>query len=381
MSIKVYPNYSPRLVIVNEPETEASIQVLHDGMKDWEDEPANLSYPFLVKTTGGQYLGPGVTVGLTMELQNALVGFEQRHTILETGTVTTLNTDGVSLIDSAATFDANGVEPGDWVINFTDQSWCTVLAVVSETELLCFPLGAGSNNQFNSSDVYKVLDLVQCEAAGGNLTALDSAGDPVSPLFPTALVNLVRTSASSATQSQLEALRYASYQNAVWLQPSSSITGTDYPSGTRQYPVNNLVDATAICRLFGFSTVQVLESMTLDSGTDISGFEIIGKSHVLTELVMDTSALCEDVTITNCNISGVLDGGTHIQDCMVGNLTYVNGHIHSSGLYGVLYLDGAEDAVLVDCYTTDQDSPPVIDMGGTGQNLAMPNYSGLITIR
>ncbi|MEA2036863.1 MAG: hypothetical protein U9O94_05105 [Nanoarchaeota archaeon] len=33
----------------------------------------------------------------------------------------------------------------------------------------------------------------------------------------------------------------------------------------------------------------------------------------------------------------------------------------------------------IDCSTINLGSPPVIDMGGSGQDLVMPSYSGIVT--
>lgn len=77
-TIRVFPSLSPRIIEVQAPTTEISIQVLSDLIKDWEDEPADLTYPILVKTFGKQTLGGGIYVGITAELQNAKVSFQAR---------------------------------------------------------------------------------------------------------------------------------------------------------------------------------------------------------------------------------------------------------------------------------------------------------------
>lgn len=179
-------------------------------------------------------------------------------------------------------------------------------------------------------------------------------------------------------------IQYASYQNAVWVDVNAThayASGTTvFPAGNRAYPVNNVEDAVTIANLKGFSTLQILSDMDIDSGTVLTGFKLIGKSHVDTLITILDSAQCANISIENCNIGGILDGGTIINDCMVGDLEYFNGHIHHCGLYGTIELDGSADAVIENCYTVDQDNPPDVDMGGSGQSLAMPNYSGLITI-
>ena len=78
MAIRVYPYLSPRVIEVLAPQTEITIQSLTDQIKDWEDEPSNLTYPVLVKTFGKQALGGGIQVGITAELQNAKVSFQAR---------------------------------------------------------------------------------------------------------------------------------------------------------------------------------------------------------------------------------------------------------------------------------------------------------------
>lgn len=78
MAIRVYPYLSPRVIEVLAPLTEISLQDLSNQIKDWEDEPSNLTYPILIKTFGKQALGGGVLVGITAELQNAKISFTAR---------------------------------------------------------------------------------------------------------------------------------------------------------------------------------------------------------------------------------------------------------------------------------------------------------------
>ena len=78
MAITVNPYVSPRVITVLAPIIEISVQDLSDQIKDWEDEPSSLSFPFLIKTFGKQALGGGAYVGITAELQNAKIAFEAR---------------------------------------------------------------------------------------------------------------------------------------------------------------------------------------------------------------------------------------------------------------------------------------------------------------
>ena len=76
--------------------------------------------------------------------------------VLATGTATGADSATV-LVDSAATFIADGVVAGDTVNNTTDSSSGTVGTVDSETQLtLTADLTGGTNNLFQSGDSYSV---------------------------------------------------------------------------------------------------------------------------------------------------------------------------------------------------------------------------------
>ena len=83
-----------------------------------------------------------------------------------------------------------------------------------------------------------------CQILGGNLVAIDDAEPPnyIDPRTPTAYTTVDRTASSAATLQDQAALRYSSYQNAIWLDVEGSNSGRDYPIGTREYPVNNFVE-------------------------------------------------------------------------------------------------------------------------------------------
>lgn len=337
----------------------------------------------IVDAAGKEELGGGQLVGITATNRNVQVAFDFDPTPTSAGSVTTPDSTGTVLYDDSATFEDDGVTPGAWIVNFSDVSISAVISVDSQKQITCIPLGGGTDNKWDNSDSYVIWNVTQKTILGGNLVAVDENEDDMGVVFPTPLTQVITTRSSSATLQDLEAIQYASYQNAVWIQPSAThayAEVTYYPAGNREFPVNNLTDAVAIANEKGFNTLQILENMTLDSGTDITNFIVVGHSHVNTIITIDPSAVCNSITIDNCNVTGTLDGGTHILRCTVGDLNYVNGHIHQSGLYGTVVLSGDEEAVLEGCYTVDADNPPIIDMGGSGQDLAMFNYNGKITI-
>lgn len=372
---------SPRLVKIDAPSTEAIMQDLHDTLVVLELAPNGMDEPQIISSEGKGELGGGVVVGITSRLENGQVAFAARTTSVSSGTVTTQSTTGTKLIDLAATFETDGIERGALIVNFADGSVATVISVDSQTQITCEGLDDGTDDQFDVGDSYKIWNVVQCNLSGGNLTAVDSAGSPISPVSPTAFTQIVMTASSSATLQELEALQYASYQNAVWLDVNSANTGTVYPVGTREYPVNNLTDAVAIAGDRGFSTLEILASITLDGGTNLDGFTIHGHSISNDKITIAAAASVVDCIIQNCTVDGVLDGGATIEGCVVLDLTYLNGLIHNSMLRGTIQLGGGELARILDCHS---DVPgvttPTIDCGGSGQALSVRNYNGGIQL-
>ncbi len=228
-------------------------------------------------------------------------------------------------------------------------------------------------------------DWVLCSLIGGNLVAIDEFGGDIDPRHPTAFVTIDRTSSASATLQEQDALQYSSFGGGVSVDVVNGISGRDYPAGNQEYPVDNMADAIFIADDRGFRKLFIREPMegadAIDTPSDLDGFTIIGDSSVNTKLEINPGASCRNLTIRECDVFGTLDGSTHLVDCKVGEINYVNGHIDHCGLYGNIYLGGSKEAVISNCYIINQDLIPVVDMGGSGQDLAMPNYSGLVIVR
>lgn len=377
---------NPRRLTVANTSDELSIQDCVDTCRALGDTSSGVNYDYLLDASGKEDLGGGVKVGITADLNNLQVAFQARTASISEGTCTTADATGLLLIDSAATFETDGVAVGDVIMNFDDKSVATVLSVDSETQITHELLGDGTNNDWTSTDAYKIWPWEVCELSGGNAVAADENGSAIDVLQPRFGVSYVRTSASSATQSDLSAIQYASFGGGVSIditRTGNHSTGTVYPAGNQEYPVNNIVDARAIAGT-RFNQFFINSSMIgadkIDDAVDITGFHLTGKSRVNTFIEIDSALVCQNVTLCELNVYGTLDGGTRIVGCNVGNITYMNGEIEDCGMYGSLILSGSSDVVISNCKTIDQDKPLIIDMGVSGQSLAMPRFSGLVTI-
>ena len=189
---------SPRIAEITSTSSEITVQDSHDTLVRLEDDHWNKTYDKLVSTAGKEDLGGGVAVGLTTTLNNVQYA-PQRTASRSSGTVTTADTDGKVLTDSLATFQTDGVQRGDWVINFTDESVTEVVTVNSETQLTCRALSDGTDNQFGLNDAYKVWEVSEFNFTGGNFVAIDSGDISINPMFTTFGRFVTKAAASSAT--------------------------------------------------------------------------------------------------------------------------------------------------------------------------------------
>jgi hypothetical protein len=216
----------------------------------------------------------------------------------------------------------------------------------------------------------------------GNLYAEDGSDAFLDPdgSYTVRIMQQVSSLVDSTVQ-QLSEIEYASFNGMVTLDSTSSYSGTNYPVGTPQEPVNNLADALLIASDRGFTKLFILNDLALDDNYDLDGFTIEGQSSDII-VQIDSIASVNNLSVTNLSLyDSTLDGGVEVSNCIVRDITYLNGYIHNSGLAGTVTLGGNRKSVIADCYTVDMDNPVVVDMGGSGNDLAMPNYSGLVTIR
>lgn len=195
--ISVDYSVSPRIITVDAPSIELNMQDVVDTLRVIEGEFRGMSETSLLDAFGKQGLFGTVDVGITVLLNDVQVEFEARTTPAETGSATTGST--LQLIDSSADFVTAGVARGSFVINFTDLSVADVLEVVNANTLTTRGLVGGTDNDFDIGDVYRVWNVAQVQALGGNLTAVDGLSAEINPVLPTFANQILRALAANAT--------------------------------------------------------------------------------------------------------------------------------------------------------------------------------------
>ncbi len=225
---------------------------------------------------------------------------------------------------------------------------------------------------------------VLCAILGGNVVAVDTTKDPedpdyyIDPRMPTAYISVDRTASASATLQEQEALQYSSFGSGVTVNTTSPYTGTEYPVGTLQQPVNNIPDALLIADERGFDKLYILGDITLGSSINIDNFDIVGQGSDRSAITIATGASTEDTTISECALEGDLGGDhIHVVNCEIGDITNFAGHMIRCLLMSTIALNGSGSSHLLDCRSGVAGmNSPTIDMGGDGQNLGVRAYAG-----
>lgn len=374
---------SPRIIRVAAPSTELTVQDLVDTMRALEDDALNIDDEFMISAAGKEALGGGVLVGITATLNDAQVQFEERLTSVESGTVTSLisGDEAIRLIDSAGQFITNGVERGAAIVNMDDGCAATVIRIVSENEIYHSPLQDGTLNQWTVTDRYKIWNTIQCDLTGGNVVAEDLFGAELSPVMPSSNTQVVRTASSSATLREEAQIEYSSFNGGVHIDVGSGNSGTAFPIGTLQAPVNNVADALIIAAARGFNTLFLLSDVTLATET-VTLFRVTGIGPGL----MCTVAAPATVTgavFKNLEMTGTFDTFCEFVDCHLTNVSALDGALITNCLLsGVTTVTGTNDTTFVSCVDGEAGATDaIIDMTGLTAAVSFRGWFGGIDFR
>jgi len=373
--LSIDPFQSPRLLKVAEAAGDLSVQDMHDTVQDIVEEPAFGTHPAFISTDGKQDLGGGVLVGLSSTLRNVQVVFFADRTPLETGTVTTPDTGGLVLTDSAATFVTSLVTPGTWVVNWRDRSIGTVLKVDSETQctLLRRLGGGGANLQFDAADAYTLFPVTKKELSGGNVVAVDAVGSGINAVLPTCLTQVVATRASSATTQEQADIRFGSYVGGVTIDvgnvTGNATSGTAFPVGTLRSPVNNVADMLLIQAAVGLPKAAfVIGNLTLSAGT-LDGFAFFGENQTKTTITVSAAASTVDCEFAECTLTGALDGGSNLfRSAALRDVSGLDGQVTECSITGNLAFAAGGVVAFARCNAYDPiHGLPVLDFTAGGE--------------
>ena len=215
----------------------------------------------------------------------------------------------------------------------------------------------------------------------GNLAVEDTALPAFVPTdgdYTAAILGLQPVT-QGVTPEMAAQLEYASFQGGVWVNQAGSNSGTGGTNGNAQYPVNNIPDAVSIRNTRGLpSKYYVLGDLVLGSGDSLENAGLYGESAQQTHITINGPADTLGIRIHEASVTGNLDGQSAIHDCILTNLNYINGEIHSCRLEpGTIVLGGSTMAEFERCRSgVPGQTTPTIDCGGDGPPLSMRQYTG-----
>ena len=188
-------------------------------------------------------------------------------------------------------------------------------------------------------------------------------------------------------EDSLRAIAHMEFNGGITYDEINGFAGTglnylNIQIGTPRAPSNNPIHAHAIGIEQGFSVGFIIGDVTFVDGVDMSGFTFIGSGKDRSTIAIPDSATAYNCTYMDAHVTGVLDGDSKLEDCLIDNLSYIKGYIESCVLSeGRIQLDGGGIAHFLDCYSgVPGTGTAILDMGGSGQGLAMRNYNGGILL-
>ena len=198
------------------------------------------------------------------------------------------------------------------------------------------------------------------------------------------VVNVNQVSIRSQNSAGLisnQAIEFSSFNGGVTIDQNNSTgrasSGTVFPIGTPQVPVDNLTDLHLIAARRGFNKILVLGNLLLDNTASWTGHEFVGESAIKSVITIPALADVINCEFYDCNVTGTLDGNSQIERSVINALNFVDGFIFRCAIGpSTITLGTAGIANMFSCYSTvPGTSTPTIDMNGDGQ-LALRDYNG-----
>ncbi len=179
-----------------------------------------------------------------------------------------------------------------------------------------------------------------------------------------------------------DSLEFALFSGGVWFDSTSPYSGTGNLVGTGRAPVNNWDDALTIATDNGLDTFYVFGDATLNNSNDFTNYTFIGQGENLSVFTLEANATFVNCTFEDATVTGTLDGESRINYCIIDDLNFVSGIITNCVLtQNTITLGGNATAEFVNCVSgVPGTNTPTIDCGGSGQALALRNYSGGIKL-
>jgi len=199
------------------------------------------------------------------------------------------------------------------------------------------------------------------------------------------VVNVNQVSVRSANSAGLisnQAIEYSSFNGGVTVKKDSGITGTVFPKGTPQAPVDNIPDAVLIAQVRGFETIFIKGDFTFDTGDNITNYSIIGDNRSKSFFTFLSGSTTNGIQISKATVTGEFDNTADFNNCTLIDIKYTQGEINDCSLQGTITLANSGQTSIIDSNDgiSESNVQPIIDFNGAGNSLAVRNYNGDLTL-
>jgi len=175
----------------------------------------------------------------------------------------------------------------------------------------------------------------------------------------------------------LSNLEAAAYNGKITVDIISGESGTAFPIGTLNRPVNNLIDANTLADRYGLPEISFRTSTTIDSGDWSDGHIFTSTSPVLVTLTVTSGANVAGCEFRDSTVTGVLSTSTVVRTCYAYDIS-IGGFMFNTAIGGTITMLGPLS--LLDCWSGIPGlSHPEIIINDTG-DLGVRAYTGGIGI-
>ena len=191
-------------------------------------------------------------------------------------------------------------------------------------------------------------------------------------------VNVNQVSVRSANSAGLissSAIEFSSFNSRVSININSTYSGTMFPIGTEQQPVNNLDDALLIAQFRGLKTLYIMSNFTISTYT-LSGYNLIANNSE--NLITIDGVIWNGGTIHECTIQGTFANGSRINitNSKILNLNNITLEANNCYLSGVIELNNSNPSNFYNCVDGIPGSGTPIIQVNDCENLGFWGYFG-----
>lgn len=209
-------------------------------------------------------------------------------------------------------------------------------------------------------------------------------------------IEMTVSSLVDSTLAQMAEIEQASYNAQVSIDQTNStlkaVSGTVYPIGTLQMPVNNLANAKTIANDRGFDTFYLKGYFTLDASDDVSALRFKGDGATLnitrTQVTFTQNCITTNSHWYNARITGYQGGEANYHECIIDGLDNAHCYYERCGL-----IDGTTRGYTIrqtsavsqghasyfkECYSDE--GVAIIDRNGARLNATFDGWTGRMKV-